>query len=754
VGLVSSAQIEAHSLLASSQPEEDRLTDACLAELFLTDPVDDRAKLATEKGERVPGTCKWILTHDTYKAWLSAPSQLLWLSAGPGHGKTMLSVFLTEELEKLVRLQQDALLAYFFCDNRDNKRNSAVAVLRGFILQLLRQRSKLFEHILPVYRVQGNDLFSSFESLWRVFEGMVHETGLTRVFCVIDGLDECDEPSLDMLVRKFQTFFSKSPRTFKLIAVSREKPDCLPWAFSGFSRIRLAPDLDAQVENDLERFVTYMVEELARKKSYSEDLRTRMVSTLIERASGMFLWVSFVVAELRNRSIVEVEDTLNRLPVGLAGIYDRMLLQVSQDRRDMVRSILRWVALALRPLTLSELATAIDIEPVAELDIEETTRQYVGFCGYFLTVTGDRVGLVHQSAKDYLLRHGSLDDGPLRYYYIKEGEANAEIARTCYTYLNNGALENLRYDPWDSNEESRLRLRFKSFSLLDYALRYWIDHARKASTSAEVIYNLSHPFYAIGSPTREAWFMIYTHIHLANYEAMPDSLIHFASRLGLDQLVLRVLENGKWRIALRRSVVDDEKFGRKPLYYAAKYGHVGVLELLLKHKANVNGRTRDGSTALHTAARFGRGNIVRLLLANHVDIHATNRDGETALHIAAEGGHSNIVQILLEQGAVVDAKDSADRTAFLVAARYDAIPVMQMLLEHHANVDIKDEYGMTALHRAATGGYSSIPVMKMLLEHHPDLDIKDQHGMTVLHRAAKKGDNFAAKTFLDHLADI
>jgi hypothetical protein len=421
--------VEAHNLLAQSQSKDDRLEDTCLADLFLTDPVDDRAKLVTEKGERVPGTCEWILTHKTYISWQSAPSQLLWLSAGPGRGKTMISVYLTQKLEEFVQLQQDSLLVYFFCDNRDNKRNSAVAVLRGLILQLLRLRPMLFDHILPAYKVQGNSLFSSFESLWRIFEGMILNTSLSQVICVIDGLDECDEPSLDMLVKKLKAFFSKPPQTFKLIAVSREKPVCLPRALSGFLRIRLAPDLDAQVETDLRRFVEFMVGELAREKSFSEDLRTRMVKTLIERASGTFLWVSFVVAELRNKSVIEVEATLNRLPAGLTGIYDRMLLQVSQDRRDRVVSILRWVTMALRPLTLKELATAIDIAPVAGLDLEETAREYVSFCGYFLPVTGETVGLVHQSAKDYLLRQGSVNDGRLRRYHVDEKEAHAEIAQ-------------------------------------------------------------------------------------------------------------------------------------------------------------------------------------------------------------------------------------------------------------------------------------------------------------------------------------
>lgn len=62
--------------------------------------------------------------------------------------------------------------------------------------------------------------------------------------------------------------------------------------------------------------------------------------------------------------------------------------------------------MAMRPLTLSELSYAI--EPTVESSIVSFTRDgrirdQVLYCGYFLTIKENEVGLVHQSAKDYLL---------------------------------------------------------------------------------------------------------------------------------------------------------------------------------------------------------------------------------------------------------------------------------------------------------------------------------------------------------------
>jgi len=255
----------------------------------------------------------------------------------------MLSIFLTEELQRVVQLQ-GAILVYFFCDNKDERRNTAVAILRGLILQLIQQHSKLLEHIVPVFKVQKEALFnnSSIESLWRIFESMVQDPSIYSVLCVLDRLGECDEYSLEIFTEKPNGFFSKSPADcrLKLIAASRELPDCIPRATSGLPHVRLDPDSDREINSDLQRFITCKVNELSIERSYSNDLRASVERVLLERAKGTFLWVRFVITELRKKTHAEVEDSLNHLPTGLEGTYERMLLQIRRERRDIAALIL------------------------------------------------------------------------------------------------------------------------------------------------------------------------------------------------------------------------------------------------------------------------------------------------------------------------------------------------------------------------------------------------------------------------------
>ena len=107
--------------------------ESCMAALFLTDPSDDRQRIIDAKGSRANGTCEWIQGNTLYRDWFHSDSRLLWLSGGPGKGKTMISIFLTEEIEKFTKNSPDVKLLIYFCDNRDNKRNTATSIIRGLI---------------------------------------------------------------------------------------------------------------------------------------------------------------------------------------------------------------------------------------------------------------------------------------------------------------------------------------------------------------------------------------------------------------------------------------------------------------------------------------------------------------------------------------------------------------------------------------------------------------------------------------------
>lgn len=259
----------------------------------------------------------------------------------------------------------------------------------------------------------------------------VEDSSKDAALCVLDGLDECEEHSLEIFTTKLALISQSLKSRLKMITVSREFPERIPKAISNCSRIRLDTDLESEVKSGLQKFIAISVDNLAMEKAYPDESRTLVKKVLEELSGGTFLWVAFVIKELRNKARSKVEDCLSQLPRGLDGMYERMPLQIREDCRKAAVLILRWVTMAIRPLNLTELGTA---KQVRNLAFEEVVRDHVGFCGYFSLVTNDHVSLVHQSAKDYLLSKETGTKRPSE-FWIREEETNAEIAQRCLDYL-------------------------------------------------------------------------------------------------------------------------------------------------------------------------------------------------------------------------------------------------------------------------------------------------------------------------------
>ena len=99
------------------------------------------------------------------------------------------------------------------------------------------------------------------------------------------------------------------------------------------------------------------------------------------------------------------------------------------------------------------------------------------------------------------------------------------------------------------------------------------------------------------------------------------------------------------------------------LHAAAFSGHVGWIQQLLQHGANVEAPSAlDGRHPLHTAAQGGRIAAIDALLQAGANPNARDRHGMTPLHRAAVNGHAAAVDALVSAGSDTAARDSAART--------------------------------------------------------------------------------------------
>ncbi|RMJ09779.1 hypothetical protein CDV36_010602 [Fusarium kuroshium] len=404
--------------------EEER----CLQALFVTDPTSDRNAIITAKGKRTAGTCEWIISTEGYKTWENAPeSSILWISGPPGKGKTFISIFLTQHLEANV-VSSCCNLVYFFCDNKVSTRNTAVNILRGLMYQLIQHHEGLLSLVMEHWKVQQRGLFSesSFERLWAIFQAMVLSLIDTRIYCVLDALDECSEASLEPLLYKLTELFNSdnsARHNVKLAILSRRHPVCLPEALSTFNHVRLDDE-----RHDIGLYIQDQVSALGTRKGiHDADFLKHIKAVFHDRAEGTFLWVSFMIADLNKKSAWEIESSLQQLPRGLDAVYGRILDQIKPGDQAVVTELLTWITLAQVPLSVSELCEALQIEGTEFMNREELCKSYIEACGHLLQSSemddnryfGLRrswlneiteplppvtvIGFVHQSAKDFML---------------------------------------------------------------------------------------------------------------------------------------------------------------------------------------------------------------------------------------------------------------------------------------------------------------------------------------------------------------
>lgn len=146
--------------------------------------------------------------------------------------------------------------------------------------------------------------------------------------------------------------------------------------------------------------------------------------------------------------------------------------------------------------------------------------------------------------------------------------------------------------------------------------------------------------------------------------------------------------------------------GTTLLMTAARNGNLGLIEALLKKRANHLVRNRYGDTALMAAALNGHLAVVKRLL--DLGGPQENRDGWTPLHYAAFGGHIEVARYLLGKGAKVNVPAPNTQTALMLAAGSGNVEMVRFLIDEQADMKFKDRDGKTARDIAAAKGHKQI----------------------------------------------
>lgn len=674
------------------------------------------------------GTVSWLCGDPRLKSWVTErDSNKLWIRGKPGSGKSTLTKFLVQKLEKRFWDERSTIIIHYFFDGSQHHLDHASTRL---LVSLLQQVSA--KHInthppgLPqeaqIPKLDWPDGFRTCREYLRQHLSRKLQSR-SKVFLVVDGLDECSGDEIADVIDLCKSLEEDDRScSMKLLFSSRRWP--VP-----FGQEHETVDLDFENRQWASTFIHQELAFFMSIKNRQEDTLF-LLDEIQRKAEYNFLWSSLILLllNLMSEGDAKPSDQLTTFPSTLEGTYKILAQELSARYDNLLQSIpnaaqiLSWLALAVRPMSLLELETALSwmrrttlLETMAEstptiqssniatpLGIAKRLSESTGgMIRIVYTHRGAEIRLLHESVRDFLLQP-RMKELHLPLADISKGRSvvHLEMARTCMRYT----LSNVsRVQPTEEFPSTILA----RFPFLEYATSSWTAHAKAANSGSISDEEFLRYFPWPTDPEMRLVGLASSIVRLSFGASQETSFtfLHYAAYRGLDK-PLRAFVRLNQKDAKLPDIDMPTIFGRTPLHIAASMGHWSVTNYLLARGAEIKAKDSVyGNSVLHWIALSpsteGKAKTLEHLVKAGVEIDECS-NGMTPLSLAAAYGDARVISTLLNAGADPNGMDRRrGLTALSLAIVHKHVVAAYQLLDAGACLDYGDiRTGLTPLEMA------------------------------------------------------
>jgi hypothetical protein len=336
-------------------------------------------------------TFQWIYRnpqdHDLpwsdFSDWLKNGAGCYWINGKAGSGKSTLMKYICDDRRTYAALSswagtQDLVIAsFFFWNGGTTMQKSQTGLLQSILHEVLERREDMIPVIFPDlwdvdagYPVDWDFSAPSRVEMKKAFLRLVRQEAIPiRLALLIDGIDEYDGDH-SALAGLFKSITSSSK--VKVLLSSRP---ILAYedAFSLCPKLRLQ-DLTYR---DIKFYTNEQLNDHARMRSLIKqepERAPRLVTEVVNKAEGVFLWVTLVVKSLLNGlqnydRISDLQKRLDELPPDLEGLYRHMLDRISTIYLSQASRLLQLISQGMsielyHPFTPLALSFADEDDPM------------------------------------------------------------------------------------------------------------------------------------------------------------------------------------------------------------------------------------------------------------------------------------------------------------------------------------------------------------------------------------------------------
>ncbi|KAF6757680.1 hypothetical protein DFP72DRAFT_1168025 [Ephemerocybe angulata] len=565
-------------------------------------------------GQRLSNTGVWFIESEEFRQLVEGKDVVVWGTGMPGAGKTVISSFSLERLKEIFKGQEGVGIVGAYI--RYTERPPTRAIFAGLLSQLVKDHPCAYHYMRHIYIQKDRGDLSDLDMV-KAFQDIVGL--LSKVFLIIDGLDEADDGVKDDLLRALPSLGANVLITSRPLELYSPR---LPHA--------LHVSIEARTE-DIDHFVEEKIKSSSKlqailrgKLALTEMLKAR----IRESSRGMFL-----VARLQ----MDVEEMYKNT-------LDRINAQVAEDV-SIAHRVFIWLLHSARDLLAHELQDALAIsfedETYDSIDIIPVSM-ILSMCGGFVTVEeqGEKVIGSEYGSESHLRLHppllassifGSIPKGFKRGekrktrkpFYLSMFRASTPFIQS---YLAGCARHELVNHRFSLASEDTLGPSIRATALHLAAMYGLVD--------CDYLKSIALP-----SPSTRTLA-----VKLLS-TTLPDSTSHQLLRLCWHHIA--------------GQVNDLDKDGKTALMTACQHGHEDcVRTFMAAHEVKVELRDQHGRSAFWYACTCDNDTIPSLLLSScaRLDVDVCDDDGNTAFAKACNSGLARTVGGVLHRTQLTSTK--------------------------------------------------------------------------------------------------
>ena len=238
--------------------------------------------------KRVDGTGDWIQEEPLFQAWIERKTPILWLSGGPGAGKSFISSNIIRCLTQLypqgIQDPRRISVAYFFCKDYDPELRSLNKVLRSLAFQICINDPVYAKYCSSAFSVTGE--IRSIGSLWKkLFVDFFRKDILENsVLILIDGLDAAFEDDRKEFLGLLKDFRGQATKggilRMQLVIVGRPE---LNWDDILDDQVPMVSVSAEKTSKDIKEYTIVSIAKVKILRRVSRELQQEIVTRLKKR---------------------------------------------------------------------------------------------------------------------------------------------------------------------------------------------------------------------------------------------------------------------------------------------------------------------------------------------------------------------------------------------------------------------------------------------------------------------------------------